>query len=114
MILSHLSLKTYNLNRSIFCYERYLNIIRKNVSDESIVKSGEKILDGLKTIAEEIKKKQGLVKNKEDTKKIFDELCKKYVLPGYWEDLEKPIHKLVLDPKNNDIPFLSLLKNKNN
>ncbi len=111
LILSHLSLKTYNLNRAIFCYEKYLNVIRKNVTDEAPTKSGEKVLEGLKTVSDELKKKQNFIKNKEDTKKLFDELCKKYVSPMFWEDLEKPFHRLILDP-NADNSYLNYLFKK--
>ena len=111
LILSHLSLKTYNLNRAIFSYEKYLNIIKKNVTEETIIKNGEKILEGLKTIGDEIKKKQGLVKNKDDSKKIFDELCKKYVSPMYWDDLEKPTHRFTIDP-NSENPLLAYILKK--
>lgn len=102
MLLSHLSLKSYNLNRAIVAYEKYLNVFRKNFSntEESPVKTGEKILEGLKTVADEIKKKQGLLKNKEDSRKVFDELCKKYVNRIYWEDLERPFNKIIIEPES--------------
>jgi hypothetical protein len=111
LILSHLSLKTYNLNRAIFSYEKYLNVIRKNITEEAPVKSGEKVLEGLKIVADEIKKKQNFIKNKDDTKKLFDELCKKYVSPMFWEDLERPFHRLVMDP-NAENSYLNYLMKK--
>jgi hypothetical protein len=76
-------------------------VIKKNITDENSIKNGEKVLENLKIIADEIKKKQNLLKNKEDTKKVFDELCKKYVSPMFWEDLEKPFHKLIMEPNEN-------------
>lgn len=93
------------------CYEKYLNVIKKNVTDETPYKSGEKVLEGLKVVADEIKKKQNFIKNKEDTKKLYDELCKKYVSPMYWEDLEKPFHRMMLDP-NAENSYLSYLFKK--
>jgi hypothetical protein len=54
----------------------------------------------LKLVADEYKKKQNLFKNKEDSKKIYDELCKKYVNRLFWEDLERP-YKLNFDPNDN-------------
>jgi DNA-binding GntR family transcriptional regulator len=78
-----------------------LNVVSKNVSDEKLVKNGERVLEGLKTVFEEIKKKQNLLKNKEDSKKVFDELCRKYLSSMYWEDLERPFHKMIMEPSDN-------------
>jgi len=78
-----------------------LNVVRKNVTDEKIVKNGEKVMDGLKIVFDEIKKKQNLLKNKEDSKKVFDELCRKYISNMYWEDLERPLHKMMMEPSDN-------------
>jgi hypothetical protein len=111
LILSHLSLKTNNLNRTIFCYEKYLNLIKKYVTEEGPTKSGEKVLEGLKTVSDELKKKQNFIKNKEDTKKLFDELCKKYVSPMFWDDLEKPYHRLIFDA-NQENSYLNMLLKK--
>ena len=86
-------------------------MIRKNVSDEAPVKNGEKVLEGLKVVADEIKKKQNFIKNKDDTRKLFDELCKKYVSPMYWEDLERPFHRLVFD-QNAENSYLNYLFKK--
>jgi hypothetical protein len=65
----------------------------------------------LKYVSDEIKKKQNLLKNREDGKKILDELCKKYVNRMYWEDLEKPMHKLFIDP-NSEAAYLNYLAKK--
>ncbi len=81
------------------------------MTEEGPTKSGEKVLEGLKTVSDELKKKQNFIKNKEDTKKLFDELCKKYISPMFWEDLEKPFHRLILDP-NAENSYLNMLLKK--
>lgn len=75
-----------------------------------MAETGAKILESLKYVSDEIKKKQNLLKNREDGKKILDELCKKYVNRMYWEDLEKPIHKFLIDP--NSEAYLNYLAKK--
>lgn len=99
-MLSQLSLKTYNLNKTIYAYERYINILKKN-TDQTPFQTGEKILEGLKSVADEIKKKSNIMKNKDDSKRLYDELCKKYVNRMFWEDLERPLHKIVLEPSES-------------
>jgi hypothetical protein len=101
-------LKSYNLSRAIFTYEKYLASLRKSSTNQGAVQTGEKIIEGLKSVAEEIKKKQNLMKNKEDSKRVYDELCKKYVNRLYWEDLEKPI-RFVYE-NNTDNAIYNLLK----
>ena len=76
-------------------------MLRKNITDEKIIQNGEKVLIGLKTVLEEVKKKQNLLKNKDDSKKVFDELCRKYISNMYWEDLERPFHKMMMEPSDN-------------
>ena len=44
-----------------------------------------------------MKKKQNLLKNKEDSKRILDELIKKSVNRMFWEDLERPLPKYYFD-----------------
>jgi hypothetical protein len=116
LLLSHLSMKTYNISRALTAYDKYLSVLRKvNIilsqhnKDEKIIASGEKILEGIKFVADEIKKKQNLYKNKEDSKKILDELCKKYINRMFWEDLEKPFSKLFYDAQGEN-PYLNFFK----
>lgn len=105
LLLSHLSLKTYNVTRAITAYEKYLNALKKNNVKEDIITNGSKILEGLKTLSDEFKKKSHLFKNnKEDSKKFLEELIKKYVNIMFWEDLEKPFHKLFME-NNGQNPF---------
>jgi deoxyxylulose-5-phosphate synthase len=104
LLLSHLSLKTFSINRAITAYEKYLNALKKNNVKEEILNNGQKILEGLKTLADEYKKKHNLFKNKEDSKKFLEELMKKYVNIMFWEDLEKPFHKLFME-NNGQNPF---------
>jgi deoxyxylulose-5-phosphate synthase len=104
LLLSHLSLKTYSVNKAITAYEKYLNALKKNNVKEEILTNGKKIIEGLKTLADEYKKKHHLFKNKEDSKKFLDELMKKYVNVMFWEDLEKPFHKLFME-NNGQNPF---------
>jgi hypothetical protein len=65
----------------------------------------------LKFLAAEIKKKQNLIKNKEDSRKVFDELCKKYLNQMFWADIEKPLHKLFLNSQS-DNAFLNFIMKK--
>jgi hypothetical protein len=114
LLLSHLSLKTYSVTRAIFAYEKYLNALKKNSVKEDILANGQKILEGLKTLSDEFKKKNHLFKNnKEDSKKFLEELIKKYVNIMFWEDLEKPFHKLFME-NNGQNPFYEyFIKNMN-
>jgi hypothetical protein len=68
-------------------------------------------LEGIKFVNEEVKKKQNLFKNKEDSKKILDELCKKYINRMFWEDLERPFNKLFHEAQG-DNPYLSYFTKK--
>ena len=54
---------------------------------------------------DESKKKQSLHKNKDDSKKILDELIKKSVNRLFWEDIERPLPKYYFDPNEN--PYLN-------
>ena len=66
-------------------------------------------MDGLKSIADELKKKQNLIKNKEDSRKVYDELCHKYVSRLFWEDLERPISKYAPEHTVNDTAYFNYL-----
>jgi predicted O-linked N-acetylglucosamine transferase (SPINDLY family) len=83
MMASQLSLKNYNINSSVSYYEKYVKCIKKAYSgikeEEKFLQSAEKILEGLKLAADELKKKHNFVKGKENTKKIYDELIAKFV-----------------------------------
>lgn len=57
---------------------------------------------------DETKKKQSLLKNKDDSKRILDELIKKSVNRLFWEDLERPLPKYYFD--SNENPYLNILK----
>jgi hypothetical protein len=104
-------MRTYNISRSLTAYEKYLAVLRKHNKDEKLIASGEKILEGLKYVADEVKKKQNLYKNKEDSKKILDELCKKYINRMFWEDLERPFSKLFYEAQG-DNPYLNYFNKK--
>lgn len=62
----------------------------------------------MKFLNDETKKKQNLLKNKDDSKKILDELIKKSVNRLFWEDLERPLPKYYFDPNEN--PYLNIFK----
>jgi hypothetical protein len=108
LLASQLNLKNYNINNSIVYYEKYFKCTKKaatgNPEDDKFVQSTEKILDGLKLAAEELKKKHNFVKGKENTKKIFDELIGKFVSKVSFDD---PKNKFVLDP--NDIQLFDFM-----
>jgi hypothetical protein len=63
----------------------------------------------LKLVNDEVKKKQSLLKNKEDSKRILDELIKKSVSRLFWEDLERPLPKYYFDA-NEQAYLNSILK----
>jgi hypothetical protein len=63
----------------------------------------------LKLVNDEVKKKQNLLKNKEDSKRILDELIKKSVNRLFWEDLERPLPKYYFDA-NEQAYLNSILK----
>jgi len=63
----------------------------------------------LKLVNDEVKKKQNLLKNKEDSKRILDELIKKSVYRLFWEDLERPLPKYYFDA-NEQAYLNSILK----
>jgi hypothetical protein len=63
----------------------------------------------LKIVNDEVKKKQNLLKNKEDSKRILDELIKKSVNRMFWEDLERPLPKYYFDA-NEQAYLNSILK----
>lgn len=50
---------------------------------------------------DETKKKSSLLKNKEDSKRLLDELIKKSVNRLFWEDLERPLPKYYFDSNEN-------------
>lgn len=50
---------------------------------------------------DEVKKKQNLFKNREDSKRILDDLIKKSVNRLFWEDLERPLPKYYVDSNEN-------------
>lgn len=63
----------------------------------------------MKFVNDETKKNSSLLKNKDDSKKMLDELIKKSVNRLFWEDLERPLPKYYFDP--NEHPNLnSILK----
>ena len=63
----------------------------------------------MKLVNDEVKKKQNLLKNKEDSKRILDELIKKSVNRLFWEDLERPLPKYYFDA-NEQAYLNSILK----
>jgi len=63
----------------------------------------------LKLVNDEVKKKQNLLKNKDDSKRILDELIKKSVNRLFWEDLERPMPKYYFDA-NEQAYLNSILK----
>lgn len=90
MLLSHLYLKSYNINSAIQYYEKYMSCLKKNYTpvnqDDKFLASTEKILDGLKMAAEELKKKHNSAKGKSGTQKIFDELIHKFVAKAHYDE----------------------------
>jgi hypothetical protein len=64
----------------------------------------------LKFVNDETKKKQSLLKNKDDSKRILDELIKKSVNRLFWEDLERPLPKYYFD--SNENPYLNNIMKK--
>lgn len=71
-------------------------------------KNIEKVLEGLKSASEELKKKQNFVKGKEGMKKVFDELINKYAQKVGFET--KSIGNKQLD-QNELLLFEYMLKN---
>ena len=59
---------------------------------------------------DETKKKSSLLKNKDDSKRILDELIKKSVNRLFWEDLERPLPKYYFDQNEN--PYLNNIMKK--
>lgn len=53
--------------------------LAKEKEDDKYVQNLEKVLEGLKSAGEELKKKHNFVKGKEGHKKMFDELIHKFV-----------------------------------
>ena len=64
----------------------------------------------MKFVNDETKKKQSLLKNKDDSKRILDELIKKSVNRLFWEDLERPLPKYYFD--SNENPYLNNIMKK--
>lgn len=110
LIASQLNLKNYNINNSIMYYEKYCKCIKKaysnNNEEAKFVQNTEKILEGLKLASDELKKKHQLVKGKENTKKIFDELIAKFVTKINYDE-NKFNNKLYLD--QNDIQLIDYM-----
>ncbi len=104
LLASHLNLRNYNINNAILYYEKYSKCIKLaysgNKNDDKFIENIDKVLEGLKTAGEELKKKHNFVKGKENTKKIFDELIAKFVTKvGLDERLN---NKLLLDHTNSE------------
>ena len=82
ILIYNLYLRSYNINSAIQYYEKYAKCMKKmnstNSEYEKYSKNIDKVLEGLKSASEELKKKHNFVKGKEGMKKVFDELINKY------------------------------------
>lgn len=81
LALSEIYLKSYNISNAIVNYEKsiacFKNMKNKDPSTEKYLKYHEDILEGMKQVSEELKKKG--IKGKEGNKKAFEELVNKHI-----------------------------------
>lgn len=103
LLLTQLNIKNYNINQSIYYFEKYTTVMKQIYSnstndDDKFISGLEKVLDGLKTTSEELKKKHNYVKGKEGIKKVFDELIQKFV---YQVGLDS--NRNILNPTNKQM-----------
>jgi hypothetical protein len=106
--MSHLYISSFNIGKSLNAYEKYFSIVKHTTNNDQVVKNGEKVIECLKSANEDIKKKQGLCKNQTETRKVYDEMVKKHIPNFFWEDLERPSPKYILDP--NDPNIINMIK----
>ena len=83
LVLSQISIKNYNIKDAISNYEKYINCARKaypenSPEEDKLIKSLETVLNGMKNVADELKKKNS-GKGKDGVKKLFDELLNKHI-----------------------------------
>lgn len=81
LALSEIYLKSYNIGNAIVNYEKsiacFKNMKNKDPSTEKYLKYHEDILEGMKQVSDELKKKG--IKGKEGNKKAFEELVNKHI-----------------------------------
>lgn len=81
LALSEIYLKSYNISNAIVNYEKsiacFKNMKNKDPSTEKYLKYHEDILEGMKQVSDELKKKG--IKGKEGNKKAFEELVNKHI-----------------------------------
>lgn len=86
LLISQLSLKSFDILTSIDAYEKYLFVI------ENKGKYGEEVLQSLKQFEKEVKNTiTGKKLSKDKDKEIYNELMRIVVSPLFWDDLEKPV-----------------------
>ena len=86
LLISQLSLKSFDILTSISSYEKYLVVIQNKG------KHGEEVLQSLKHFEKEVKNSfTGKKFSKDIDKEAYNELMRIVVSPLFWDDLEKPI-----------------------